>query len=83
MSEISNERLQTLNVGDRVESMFAINYPIRGKWVCQEIKNNVSKQMQGMGTLKKKLQGLNRVGFSKLWKVDGSLVLEFEVLNNI
>lgn len=45
LNEISNEKLLALKIGDRVELMVAINYPMRGKWVCQEIKNNVLNQL--------------------------------------
>lgn len=45
LSETSNEKLQALNIVDRVELISTINYPIRRKWVCQEINNNVVKQL--------------------------------------
>ena len=41
LNGLSNEKLQSYNIGDRVELMSTINYPMRGKWVCHEIKSNV------------------------------------------
>lgn len=83
MSEILNEKLQALNTSCRVELISTINYPIREKWVCQEIKNNVVKQLQGVEVHRVELKKLTKVGFSGLWKEDNSLVLEVEFLKSI
>lgn len=41
LNDLSNEKLQSYNIGDQVELMSVINYPMRGKWVYHHIKGNV------------------------------------------
>ena len=45
-----------------------------GKWVCQEIKNNVLNYFSEIEALKIELQELITLGVPKLWKDDDSLV---------
>ena len=56
---------------------------MHGKWVCQEIKNNVLNQLQGIEALKSELQRLTALGILELWKADDSPVLKLEFSENI
>ena len=61
----------------------AINYPVYGKWVCQEIKNNVVKQLQGVEPQKAEIKKLIEARFLGLWKEDSSPTPEAEILKHI
>lgn len=82
-NELSNEKLQALNIGDWVELMAAINYLEQGKWVCEEIKNSMLNQLQGVEAIKLELQGMIASRIPKLWRANNTIVSKFEFMSNL
>lgn len=63
--------------------MAAINYPMQGEQVYQEIKDSVLNQLPEVEALKMELLELTALGVPELWKVDGAVVPEVEFLEEI